>query len=104
MLFNAVPRTCILLNIYTFTCYMYNFIFFTSYPVFFSATCCDLSLMSIVQVAFIFLCLSQARINWEVCGRKGIPHKNGGNDGDRLLISPDGVAPTQIIGMSASCY
>jgi len=35
----------------TIICYMYSFIFFTSYPVFFSATCCDL--MSIVQVAFV---------------------------------------------------
>jgi len=26
----------------------------------------------------IFLCLSQARINWEGYGRKGIRHKNGG--------------------------
>ena len=33
---------------------MYSFIFFfTSYPVFFSVTCSDLSLMSIVQVAFV---------------------------------------------------
>jgi len=28
-------------------------------------------------------CLSQARINWEGCGRKGIWHKNGRDDGGR---------------------
>jgi len=28
-------------------------------------------------------CLSQARINWEGCARKGIWRKNGGNDRDR---------------------
>jgi len=52
----------------------------------------------------IFLCLSQARINWEGCSREGIQCKNGGIDGGGLLISPDGVAPTQIVGVSASCY
>ena len=35
---------------------------------------------------------------------KGIRHKNGGIDGGGLLISPDGVAPTWIVGVSASCY
>ena len=25
-------------------------------------------------------------------------------DGSELLISPDGVVPTQIVGVSASCY
>jgi len=45
----------------------------------------------------IFLWLSQARINWEGCGRKGIWHKTAeGIDGGGLLISLDGV--------SASCY
>ena len=52
----------------------------------------------------IFLCLSQARINWEGCGRKGIRRKNGGIDGGGLLNSLDGVAPTRIVGVSASCY
>jgi len=52
----------------------------------------------------IFLCLSQARINWEGCDRKGIRHKNGGIDGDGFLISLDGVAPTQIVSVTASCY
>jgi len=42
--------------------------------------------------------VSQARINWEGCGRKGFWHKNGGTDGGGLLISPDGVAPTWIVG------
>jgi len=52
----------------------------------------------------VFLCLSQARINWEGCGMKGIRRKNGGIDGGGLLISPDGVAPTRIVGVSDSCY
>jgi len=54
----------------------------------------------------IFFCLSQARINWEDCGRKGIRRKIGGGgiDGGGLLISPVGVVPTRIIGVSASCY
>jgi len=52
----------------------------------------------------IFLCLSQARTNKEGCGRKGIWHKNGGIDKGRLLIGLDGVVPTQILGVSASCY
>jgi len=47
---------------------------------------------------------AQARINWEGCSRKGIWRKNGGIDGGGLLISPDGVLPTQIVGVSASCY
>jgi len=42
-------------------------------------------------------CLSQARINWECCGRKGIWHKNGGNEGGGSLISPDGVVPSRIV-------
>jgi len=37
----------------------------------------------------IFLCLSQARINWEGRGRKGIRSKNGGINGGGLLIGPD---------------
>jgi len=55
----------------------------------------------------IFLCLSpvfQARINWDGCGRKGIRCKIGGIDGGGLRISPDGVAPTRIFSVSASCY
>jgi len=35
---------------------------------------------------------------------KGIWHKNGGIDGGGLLISPDGVAPTRIVGVSGSRY
>jgi len=52
----------------------------------------------------ILLCLSQARINWECCGRNGIWRKNGGIDGGGLLISLDGVAPTYIVSVSAYCY
>ena len=33
----------------------------------------------------IFLCLSQAQINWDGCSRKSIWHKNGGIDGGGLL-------------------
>ena len=47
-------------------------------------------------------CLYQARINWEGCGRKGIRLKNRRQDGGGSLISPDGVAPSQIVGVSAS--
>ena len=37
-------------------------------------------------------CLSQARINWEGCVRKGIQHKNGGDGRGGAPISLDGVA------------
>jgi len=37
-------------------------------------------------------CLSQARINWEGCVRKGIRRKNGGDGRDGIPISLDGVA------------
>jgi len=36
------------------------------------------------------------------CGRNGIQCKNGGDDGGGLLISLDGVAPSRMIGVSAS--
>ena len=49
-------------------------------------------------------CLSQARINWEGCDRKGIQRENGGIDGGGLLISLDGVALTWIVSVSTSCY
>jgi len=52
----------------------------------------------------IFLCLSQARINWEGCGTKGIGRKNEKIDEGGLLIGPDGAAPTRIVGVSATCY
>ena len=45
-------------------------------------------------------CLSQARINWEGCGRKGIRRKNGA-DGGGSLISLDGVAPIWNVRVSA---
>jgi len=51
----------------------------------------------------ILLCMSQARINWESCSRKDIRRKNGGIDEGGLMISPDGVAPTRIVSVSASC-
>ena len=47
-------------------------------------------------------CLSEARINWEGCGRKDIQHKKWGDDGGGSLISRDGVAPSRIVGVSAS--
>ena len=47
--------------------------------------------------------LSQARIKWEGCGRKGIRRKNGGA-WRWALISPDGVAPSRMVGVSASVY
>jgi len=47
-------------------------------------------------------CLSQAKINWEGCGRKGIRHKNGGDDLRGSLISPDEVASSWIVGVSVS--
>jgi len=50
----------------------------------------------------IFLCLSQARINWEGCGRKGIRRKNEGDDGGGSLISSEGVAPSWTVGVSTS--
>jgi len=42
-----------------------------------------------------------ARIKWEGCSRKGIRRKMG-DDGDGSLISPDGVAPSRMVSMSAS--
>ena len=47
-------------------------------------------------------CLSQARIKWEGCGRKGIRRKKMGGDVGGSMIIPDGVAPSRIICVSAS--
>jgi len=48
-------------------------------------------------------CLSQARINWEGCGRKGIRRKNGeGEVREVSQISSDGVVPSRMVGVSAS--
>ena len=47
-------------------------------------------------------CLSQARIKWEGCGRKGIRRKPGRDDGGGSLISADGVAPSWMVSVSAS--
>jgi len=55
----------------------------------------------ICQLAFPVACLMQARTNWEGCDRKGIRRKNGGC-GSGSLTSPDGVAPSRIVGVSAS--
>ena len=52
--------------------------------------------------ASIIRCLSQAGINWEGCGRKGIQRKNGGDDGGGGTDSPDGVASRLIVGAPAS--
>ena len=46
-------------------------------------------------------CLSEARINWDGCGRKDVWHKDGRDDGGVSLISPDGVASSQIVSASA---
>jgi len=45
--------------------------------------------------------MSQARINWEGCDRKGIRRKNG-DDGGGGFDGPDGVASSQIVGALAS--
>ena len=36
------------------------------------------------------------------CSRKGLRRKNGGKDGGVSLISRDGVAPSQMVALSAS--
>jgi len=52
--------------------------------------------------ASIIQCLSQARINWEGCGRKSIWRTNGADDGGGGTNSLDGVASRRIVGASAS--
>ena len=52
--------------------------------------------------ASIIRCLSQARINWEGYGRKGIWHKNGGDDEGGGTDSLDGVASRWTVRASAS--
>jgi len=52
--------------------------------------------------ASINRCLSQARKNWEGCGRKGIRCKNEGDFGGGGAVSSDGVVPTRTVGFSAS--
>ena len=56
---------------------------------------------SMVIQASIILCLSQARINWEGCGRKGIRRKK---NGERVggIDGADGVASKWTVSMSAS--
>jgi len=39
-----------------------------------------------------------------VAAGRALGIKNGGTDGGGLLISPDGVLPNWIVGVSASCY
>jgi len=51
--------------------------------------------------ASIIWCLSQARINWEGCGRKGTWHKMG-DDGGGGTDSLDWVASKRIVGACAS--
>jgi len=53
--------------------------------------------------ASIILCLSQAKINWEGCGRNGILCKNG----EMMEVGAPVVrmgASRRIVGASASCY
>jgi len=69
--------------------------------IFFKLTCFDLNKPTTGYASQHIWCLFQARINWVGCSRKGIRHKNGGNDGGGSLISPDGVALSQIAGVSA---
>ena len=47
-------------------------------------------------------CLSQARIKWEGCCKKGIRHQKMPGDGGGSLIRPDGVTPSWMVGVSAS--
>ena len=48
-------------------------------------------------------CLSQDKVKWEGCGRKGIRRKKWGeDDGGGSLISLDKVAPVPMAGESAS--
>jgi len=47
-------------------------------------------------------CLSQAGINWEGCGRKGIRHKTGGNNGGVGIHGPGEIASIWIVSALAS--
>ena len=49
-------------------------------------------------------CLSQARINWEGCARKGIRHENGGDGIDGAPISLDRVAVHPDCWCICLCY
>ena len=44
--------------------------------------CCALITKPPGMQASIFFCMSQARINWEGCARKGIWRENGGDGRD----------------------
>jgi len=44
--------------------------------------------------------LSPARIKWKGCGRKASAVKMG-DDGNKSLVSPDGVAPIWMVSVSA---
>jgi len=46
--------------------------------------------------------LSQSRINWESCSRKGVWRKNGGNAGGVGTDSPDGLTSSGIVSAFAS--
>ena len=52
--------------------------------------------------ASIIQCLSQARINWEGCDRKGIRCANGGDDEGGGTDSLDGVVSRRFVSASAS--
>jgi len=49
-------------------------------------------------------CVSQARINWEGCARKGIWRKNGGMEEMKAPISLDGVAVHPDCWCVCPCY
>jgi len=49
-------------------------------------------------------CLSQARINWEGCARKGIRRKNGGDGRGGTPISLDGLAVHSDCWCVCLCY
>ena len=53
--------------------------------------------------ASIIRCLSQARIHWEGCGKKGIQRKKMGDDGGGGTDSLDGVSSRRIAGAIFPC-
>jgi len=60
--------------------------------------------MPLARQASIFGASPQARMKWEGCGRKGIRRKNVWMmiDGGGSLMSPDGMAVSRIVCVSAS--
>jgi len=49
-------------------------------------------------------CLSEARINWEGCGRKDIQHKKWGDDGGGSLISPEWRSARLSVSLTLSLH